>query len=93
MDGAQDYDIVMLKTDYIKSVKVIKKGKMDEIVLPSVPYHLISRKEVDDLCSTHSKKAMEEEVRNRKIPKTSPYGNYVFAYLSKLYLFFLAAQF
>lgn len=48
MDGAQDYDIVMLKTDYIKSVKVIKKGKMDEIVLPSVPYHLISRKEVDD---------------------------------------------
>lgn len=49
MDGAQDYDIVMLKTDYIKSVKVIKKGKMDEIVLPSVSYHSISKKEVGDL--------------------------------------------
>ncbi|CBK24291.2 uncharacterized protein [Blastocystis hominis] len=64
----------MLKTDYIKSVKVIKKGKMDEIVLPSVSYHSISKKE----------KAMEQEVLSRKIPKTSPYGNYVFAYLSKL---------
>lgn len=49
MDGAQDYDIVMLKTDYIKSVKVFKKGKMDEIVLPSVSCHQISKKEVGDL--------------------------------------------
>lgn len=40
---------MMLKTDYIKSVKVIKKGKMDEIVLPSVSYHQISKKEVGDL--------------------------------------------
>ena len=56
----------MLKTDYIKSVKVIKKGKMDEIVLPSVSYSSISKKEVggfvfvsvpegDGTRSTHSK--------------------------------------
>ena len=31
---------------------------------------------------------MENELRNRKIPTTSPYGNFVFAYLSRLYAMF-----
>ena len=36
----------MLKTDYIKDVKIIKKGKMDDIVLPNVSDVSISKKEV-----------------------------------------------
>lgn len=42
---------------------------------------------------SQSQKAMEQEVHTRKIPKTSPYGNYVFAYLSKLYHFSLLLSF
>ena len=37
----------MLKQEYIKSVEVLKKGKMEDIVLPSVSLQAIARKEVD----------------------------------------------
>ncbi|KNB46001.1 hypothetical protein JH06_0427 [Blastocystis sp. subtype 4] len=61
----------MLKQEYIKSVEVLKKGKMEDIVLPSVSLQAIARKE----------KEIEKEMQSRQLPKLSPYGNYVFAHL------------
>ena len=46
IENSEDYDIVMLKQEYIKSVEVLKKGKMEDIVLPSVSLQAIARKEV-----------------------------------------------
>ncbi|KAK8790104.1 hypothetical protein WA538_001509 [Blastocystis sp. DL] len=63
----------MIKQPYIKSVEVIKKGKIDGIVLPAVSFPVIGKREKEN----------EREIRSRQIPKTSPYGNYVFAHLSK----------
>ena len=73
IENSEDYDIVMLKQEYIKSVEVLKKGKMEDIVLPSVSLQAIARKE----------KEIEKEMQSRQLPKLSPYGNYVFAHLSK----------
>lgn len=36
----------MIKQPYIKSVEVIKKGKIDGIVLPAVSFHVIGKREV-----------------------------------------------
>ena len=47
IETSEDYDIVMLKQEYIKCVEVIKQGKMEDIVLPSVSLQAIARKEVD----------------------------------------------
>ena len=44
IENSEDYDIVMLKQEYME---VLKKGKMEDIVLPSVSLQAIARKEVD----------------------------------------------
>lgn len=37
---------MMIKQPYIKSVEVIKKGKIDGIVLPAVSFPVIGKREV-----------------------------------------------
>ncbi|KAK8817873.1 hypothetical protein WA577_003914 [Blastocystis sp. JDR] len=73
LEGADDYDVTMIKTDYITNIEVEQKGRLEDFVLPSISPSTIMRKE----------KSVENEMRNRKLPSFDPYGNYVFAHLSK----------
>ena len=46
IENTSDYDITMLKTEYIEKVEVLQKGKIDDIVLPVVSISQIQKKEV-----------------------------------------------
>ena len=45
-ENSSDYDITMLKLDYIEKIEVLQKGRMDDIVLPMISYDQINKKEV-----------------------------------------------
>lgn len=46
IENSSDYDITMLKLDYIEKIEVLQKGRMDDIVLPMISYDQINKKEV-----------------------------------------------
>ena len=46
IENSSDYDITMLKLDYIEKIEVLQKGRMDDIVLPMISYDQIDKKEV-----------------------------------------------
>ena len=46
MEGASDYDVSMLKTEYISKIDVEEKGSMSDIVLPCISYEYVAKKEV-----------------------------------------------
>lgn len=46
MEGASDYDVIMLKTEYISKIDVEEKGSMSDIVLPCISYEYVAKKEV-----------------------------------------------
>lgn len=52
MEGADDYDVTMIKTDYITNIEVEQKGRLEDFVLPSISPSTIMRKEVGSGIST-----------------------------------------
>ena len=46
IENMQDYDVIMLKIEYIEKMKVIQKRRMEDIALPSVSLQSIYKKEV-----------------------------------------------
>ena len=46
LEGADDYDVTMIKTDYITNIEVEQKGRLEDFGLPSISPSTIMRKEV-----------------------------------------------
>ena len=49
IDNSDESDIVMVREQYIKSVEIIKKGRMEDVALPRVSSSAIQEKEVRNL--------------------------------------------
>lgn len=49
IDNSDESDIVMIKEQYIKSVEIIRKGRIEDVVLPRVSSSSIQAKEVRNL--------------------------------------------